>query len=418
MHTHSSLALSCTGYRLLLHLWCNPFLVHPHVPEEEEGEGANAHAQVAAAVPPVAELPRHGLELEFGDLAELRTLSTISDALTALQEVRNCPSAAVYQQQIWPFWLQREPRFQDRQAAQEHLQKLVTAIPATWRVAAVLWHVGAAPLPTTDVIVHTYILNRLGWAHPTIADRTIGLSSLMVKKATQLQMQPVVVAREAKHLLFLSEACQGLAHNLQAQPQDLKKLLKGLWRIPWDNQRKEFFWRFTVDGLPTAARMHMFGEPCAVCDHSGPARRHHYWECPVAQAVAQELTRVLAGFGGEPLRCDHVWLARRPHPQLHWGVWVIVCQAALLGMDKGRRLMVAATLGPQQQQRSLHSLPRHARMLVVNRVAVATFWDMLADFVGLGLAPVTWLAEVHTQHPFMGVQIAADGSRSLVLRRV
>ena len=83
--------------------------------------------------------------------------------------------------------------------------------------------------------------------------------------------------------------------------------------------------------------------------------------------------------------------------------------------------MVAATLGPQQQQqqqRSLYSLPGPTRMLVVNRVAVATLWDMLADFVGLGLAPVTWLAEVHTQHPFMGVQTAADGSRSLVLRRV
>ena len=59
-----------------------------------------------------------------------------------------------------------------------------------------------------------------------------------------------------------------------------------------------------------------------------------------------------------------------------------------------------------------------ARLLVVSRVAVATFWDMLADFIGLGMAPVTWMAEVHSQHPFMGVHIAADGSRSLVLRRV
>ena len=112
---------------------------------------------------------------------------------------------------------------------------------------------------------------------------------------------------------------------------------------------------------------------------------------------------------GEPLRRDHV---------LHKGVWLIVCQAALLGMDKGRRLMVATTLG-QQQQRGLDSVPGPARLLVVSRVAVATFWDMLADFiVGLGMAPVTWLAEVHSQHPFMGVQTAADGSRSLVLRRI
>ena len=55
---------------------------------------------------------------------------------------------------------------------------------------------------------------------------------------------------------------------------------------------------------------------------------------------------------------------------------------------------------------------------VVRPVAIATFWDMRADFVGLGLAPVTWLAEVHPQHPFMGVQTAADGGCSLGLRRV
>jgi len=219
----------------------------------------------------------------------------------------------------------------------------------------------------------------------------------------------------------VAEACSGLGGNLQAQPKDVLRLLRGLWRIPWDNQRKEFFWRFTVDGLPTAARMHMLGEPCAVCDHLAPGRRHHYWECPVAEAVVQELRKGLAGFGGEPLRCDHVWLARRPSSQLHWGVWVIVCQAALLGMDKGRRLMAASALAAQEQQhqpRSLHSLPGPARLLIVGRVAAATFWDMLADFVGLGLAPASWLAEVHSQHPFLGVQQAADGSRSLVVRRV
>ena len=86
-------------------------------------------------------------------------------------------------------------------------------------------------------------------------------------------------------------------------------------------------------------------------------------------------------------------------------------------MDKGRRLMAAATLG-QQQQRGLDSLPGLARLLVVGRVAAATFWNMLADFVGLGMAPVTWLAEVHSQHPSLCVQTAADGNRSLVLRRV
>jgi hypothetical protein len=83
--------------------------------------------------------------------------------------------------------------------------------------------------------------------------------------------------------------------------------------------------------------------------------------------------------------------------------------------------MAASALAAQKQQhqpRSLHSLPGPARLLIVGRVAASTFWDMLADFVGLGLAPSSWLAEVHSQHPFLGVQQAADGSRSLVIRRV
>ena len=174
---------------------------------------------------------------------------------------------------------------------------LVDAIPATWRVAAVVGQgvpALAVPLPSTAVIVHTHMLDRLGWAHPTVAARTIGLSALTVKTATQLQLQAVLDAREAKQMASLSEACNGLVVAQHAQPKELRRLLKVLWSIPWDIQRKECFWRFTVDGLPTAAHMHMLGKPCAVSDHLAPDRGHHYWECPVAQAVVQELHRVLA----------------------------------------------------------------------------------------------------------------------------
>ena len=384
-------------------LWCNPFL-----------------KQAPGGLLGIGPLPRHGLESEFGDLAEMSTLHTISHALTALQEVRACSSSHAYQQQIWPFWLQRDPRFVDRQVAEDRLDALVTAIPVPWRLAAVGVGGGVPlPVPSPQVLVQTYIIDRLGWGHPSLANRCVSLSQLTVKLATLLQLEPLLAAREVKHTAFLAEACLGLGANLQAPPTELMCLLRRLWRLPWDNQRKEFFWRFTVDGLPTAARMHMLGEPCAVCQSMAPGRRHHYWECPVAMAVVTELRRGLAGFGGEPLRCDHVWLARRPCDQLHQGLWLVVCQAALLGMDKGRRLMVATTMADRHQQhRGLHSLPGPAQLQVVCRVAAATFWDMLADYVGLGMTPVTWLAEVHSQHPFLGVQLAADGRRSLVLRRV
>ena len=136
-----------------------------------------------------AELSMQGLECSFGDLAELWTLSTISYALTALQEVRDCSSHDVYQQQIWPFWLQMDLLFQDRQCAEDWLQALVD-------YAAVIGHAGVVPLPSAAVIVHTHMLDRLGWTHPTIAEQFIRLSALAVKMATQMQLQPVLDARE------------------------------------------------------------------------------------------------------------------------------------------------------------------------------------------------------------------------------
>jgi hypothetical protein len=80
-----------------------------------------------------------------------------------------------------------------------------------------------------------------------------------------------------------------------ADTSELFKLFKRLWRLPWDNQRKELFWRLSLDGLPTAARMHLLGEPCA-CGALAPCRRHHFWDCAVAQAVLTELHRGLAGY--------------------------------------------------------------------------------------------------------------------------
>jgi hypothetical protein len=39
-------------------------------------------------------------------------------------------------------------------------------------------------------------------------------------------------------------------------------------RLPWDNCRKELFWRLTVDGKPTLARMPAVGGSCVVPDRA------------------------------------------------------------------------------------------------------------------------------------------------------
>ena len=375
-------------------LWCNPFLV-----------------QVPAPAAAAQQLPTRGLEGEFVDLAHMSTLSTVQHALTALQEVQKQQPYSTYIQQVWPFWLQRDARFRDRQYAEDRLQELVDAIPFQWRIAAVVGApAGGAGLPSPSQVWAEKLLPRLGWPHPTSPGRQLRLSELTVKVATGLQLQPILEAREAKHLAFLALACQGLPPALQADTTELFKLFKQLWRLPWENERKELFWRLTLDGLPSAARMKLLGEPCA-CGTLAPCRRHHFWECSVAQAVVSELRRGLAGYvGGQQLRPDHVWLARVPSQQLHAGLWLVISQAALLAMNRGRRLLTALKMAEQP-------LPAPARLLIARKVAATAFWDMLADFVGLALCPAAWLTQVPSQHPFLGV-VATAGSPSLVLRRI
>jgi hypothetical protein len=51
---------------------------------------------------------------------------------------------------------------------------------------------------------------------------------------------------------------------------------------------------------------------------------------------------------------------------------------------------------------------------LAQKVAVATFWDMLHDFVGLHQWPRAWLAHIGSAHPFLCTQ--ADPAGTLHLR--
>ena len=134
----------------------------------------------------------------------------------------------------------------------------------------------------------------------------------------------------------------------------------------------------------------------------------------MAQAVLQELTR---NVGGPALRRVHLWLSRPPTPALQRPLWLIISQAALLAMDKGRRVLTAIKLGSEEAPHGAPALPPDVQLVLARKVAVVTFWDMLQDFIGLGLCPRDWLQQVPAQHPFLGVSLAADGTHRLVLHR-
>ena len=97
-------------------------------------------------------------------------------------------------------------------------------------------------------------------------------------------------------------------------------------------------------------------------------------------------------------------------------MWLVVSQAALLGMDKGRRTLTAFKLGALEP--SGRSLPWSIQEQIACRVAVATFWDMLTEFKCFTPTDARWLQHVPANHPFLRVQRQARGGQaSLAVHR-
>jgi hypothetical protein len=342
-------------------------------------------------------VPRSCLEDTFVVFAELGTINTVGQALQAQQDIAVFRPHQQYVEQQWPFWFKRNPLFLDQQAAQEQLAELVQAIPLAWRHAVQQSTPQQLMQAPSTRQVWEMLWPRMGWNRPRGTPLRLGKAT--VRALTQLQAALHQVATRDKHKVFLQEAAIGLNLQVESMFPELHTLLRSLWKLPWDNGRKEVFWRLTLDGLPSAARMHMLGVTCD-CGVVAPDRQHHFWGCPVAQAVTQVLQLHI------PPQClvqrINVWLCRPPSPGLHVGVWQVVCLAAVISMNKGRQLLFKLST-------SQPALSAQQRVDIACKVAVATFWDMLVDFVGVGLCNPLWLLEVDSTHPFLHVVQDAEG---------
>lgn len=88
----------------------------------------------------------------------------------------------------------------------------------------------------------------------------------------------------------------------------------------------------------------------------------------------------------------HIWLAEKPVQSLHQGVWDLVCVVAVDAMDRSRaylykKVMAGNWPGPELGAAAV-------------REVVAEFFENLADFCGLKLAPAIWEALIPADHPF------------------
>lgn len=342
------------------------------------------------------------VDFHFFDFA-CAGVTTLGQLLHVQQAVAACPGPAAYAL-VWTTHLRHYAAFANRHQTATRIMLLLDALPAGWvdaaREAADALAAGHIQLPQpADALA--VMLPRLGWH---LHGRPVPLSALTVRAGTDLLTATLALRRD-EHVFspFLSLALELPADAASPPTDELRALLKRLWRVRWENARKEPFWRLIYNAVPTAARMGDAASPC-LCGGPAPAdRAHHFWGCHIAQAVvgaisvAASTAQPLPG----PLPRAAVWLARSP-PQVHRGVWDVVCLAAVAAMDHGRKRMFALSSGPPPP------VPLH---ISCARSSVARFWDLLSDFVALRCAPASWAEHLSPAHPFIAFDPATSSFR-------
>jgi hypothetical protein len=398
--------------------------------------------------------------------------------LLSLQHaVLAAPTQAAYTREVRRPLLGGSYAFAERHVAVERVEQLLAALPAAWVDAARL--VAAAPAagrpapPAPAVVLAAMLLPRLGWQPP--GRQPVPLGSLAVRDATALLTAGAAAERAVHYLVPYAELAAGIVAPVPPPPlpppslpplsppspplTELHRALRRLWRLPWENGRKETFWRLVYDALPTAARLHS-DQPCPCgAPAQRPGRQHHFWECPIARGVVSQLEAAMAATAlatappPAPLTLAHIWLARPP-PGLHADLWGVVCLAAVEAMAHGMRRLTGMVLRrrerlrqqqqgqpqPQQQHQpqpsfvqltldgwvlpgggaappdpppphtadnASHPSPDPAEpsgfISTATRCACKFFWTLLADFVALDCAPASWLASLPSSHPFFHV---------------
>lgn len=268
--------------------------------------------------------------------------------------------------------------------AQQAMAALLQRLPAPW-VRAVRPTPNPSPLHETTSL----LLERLGWTHGT---GQLPASDYNVRGGTQLLLQLTEQPRRrAEYFSSFCRAALGAGASpiaIQEAVAGLPCLLQRLWRLQWDNKRKEVLWRLLYDGLPTAARLHMVSL-CA-CGHVSPDRVHHFWDCPVASAVVNVAAAQLPG--APALSRAQVWLGVEPAGCIA-EVWAVACLCMLVAMERGRRAMWKRIDGGQSPTQSLVS--------ALQNFAIAQFWESLTDFCAVGAAPDRWKRPLAGAHPFI-----------------
>lgn len=319
----------------------------------------------------------------------------------------------------------------------------------------------------TRLAVMDAVLPHLGW---TSAEHSVSITRITVRSATRILAATRAPLRHQRHQEFVAAAQRTHTQALLPRPPpdaaamtQFSQLLKDVWSLKLDNNLKEVLWRMTIDGVRGASSTHVIPDGPLRCGcgrqvHKRPAPRvvpghppvqdlyvdsryHHFWACPVAQAVCTEIADCWEHFNGwrPDLQPTHLWLMQPPrHPAdpdalyVKSTIWFCVALAALNAMNLGRRALTRMALDaalpppappvlvdPQPAPRPLHlpqlppayqdHLPAGTRQPWIQEAstaAVSRFWIHIAELTAqlsatYATAPWTQDDEFGDQHPFI-----------------
>ena len=271
---------------------------------------------------------------------------------------------------------------------------------------------------TADLIAaaRARVCSDLGWR--TRDGDVVRPADLSVAVATKLQSLDSHLAIAERHRVFEMQVQQFDMVQPGGHPLPLvTDVLARWWKVRVPNFYKEAAWRLTLDGHPTAARMQRpaGASPscCAACGVATPGFAHHFWSCPVADAVRGEVEAQLRAKGwlaaDRRLRCAELWMGVKPHHALHRMVWDMVCLAAIHAMNAGRGCAWKVS----------HQLPTPDLVRAVAvKVARATFWSVLADFAASAVVPRRARNGLLTNQPFLSWSTAMVRGNGLMVVRL
>ncbi|GIL42183.1 hypothetical protein Vafri_245 [Volvox africanus] len=393
-------------------LWGNPLLPNNNT----GGNGNNTYR-------------RPGLEAHHTVLATCKKLLTVGD-LVRVYDMLEHGQGTNLQDAEWIEWIYQHLDPSNMSNLQREKEATHTAITALYADINPIWLEAARsvetrkqeedrqqheqrvhPLPDRKTVM-AMIIRRLGWRLPG-SSSTVPIYGLTVRQATQLQNGPALEQRQQLMAAFVQEARGVVGATAHIDPENevnrFHTTLARLWSdVRWENKNKETLWRLAVDGVPLPGNTHlsrMPPQPCGCGTFGGPnsppssPRLHHFWECPIAQAVRDQIDRHLppsatteGGMGRH-----HLWLIQAP-PGCDQAPWDVIAMAALSSMEHGRHCLRAAIRG-QRQMETMDPRQPHPSPQPQTRVEQGPRQRVITDFFRQSGNPLVQEEEANDTQP-------------------